>query len=771
MNARRRAWEIRVQGRVQGVGFRPFVYGLAHQLGLCGSVCNQGSEVLIHLEGLDEDLQRFLQHLSCDAPSLARLDRVIQTDAPLRDVDRFVVLPSLPASGAATGQVPPDLYACPDCLHELRTPGNRRYHYPFINCTQCGPRYTLMHHLPYDRAATAMRDFRLCAQCQREYEDPSDRRFHAEPTACPRCGPRLWFRDAHHRLDEQDTALAAAVDCLRAGGILAVKGLGGYHLMVVATDTAAVTRLRARKRRPDKPLAVMFPEQREVLGDSVDLDDDSWCLLQSPVRPILLLPRKPSCPLPALLAPGLDELGVLLPYSPLHALLSEALGTPLVATSANLSGEPVLTRTEDADTDLEGIADAWLHHNRPILRPADDSVLRRVVGRFRPVRLGRGMAPLDMTLPGTLQHAVLATGGHQKNTLALGWAQRAVISPHLSDLHSPRALDTLAQVAGDLQVLHNVPVHQVLHDAHPGYGSTRWARQQPQTTSAVGHHRAHASALVGEAWQQGITAQRWLIMTWDGVGLGDDGMLWGGETWYGAPGQWQRVASLHPYRLPGGDKASREPWRSALGLRWEAGMMKDILGVSPSDYQCLLGAWQRGLNCPLSSAAGRLFDAAWVGITGQRDVSYEAQAPMQLEALARGDNGDTDQTPLPTLPLYVDDQGLLRLDWRPLLMLMDNATLPPAQRARLFHHALAEGLVQTVMRLRKQLMFDAVGLTGGVFQNSLLVEQVQQRLSTLSMPLILPELLPCNDAGLAYGQLVEYVCSDARVSAREMGSV
>ncbi len=472
---------IIVNGRVQGVGFRPFVYRLSQRFGVAGHVRNDAGAVIIHAEGEVPDLDRFQQALISEAPPLARPLISACTDAPCEGAEAFAILKSA-AQAPADIHLPPDLFCCDECLSEMQDPQARRYRYPFTNCTQCGPRYTIIRHLPYDRPATSMAGFAMCPACRSEYENPGDRRFHAEPLACPQCGPKLQFVRAGQPDSEGDAALAEAIELLRQGGIVAVRGIGGYHLMCDAANDDAVARLRQRKHRPAKPLAVMFPQtgsdglaavRKAVLPSELEAE-----ALAAPERPIVLVRKLENCPLSPLLAPGLTELGVFLPYAPLHHLLLQDFGRPLVATSGNISGEPVITASEDADARLGKVADAFLHHDRPIIRPADDSVVRVIDGIARPLRIGRGLAPIELELPDELERPVVAVGGHMKAAVALGWGRRAVISPHIGELDSARAQTVFEQVTGDLQSLYQVKAEVIVCDAHPGYASTRWARAQ-----------------------------------------------------------------------------------------------------------------------------------------------------------------------------------------------------------------------------------------------------------------------------------------------------
>jgi len=752
-----RRW--RIGGQVQGVGFRPFVYREARARGLAGYVQNRSGEVLIEAGGPAGALDDLLDRLLHRAPPLAR-PRLIETAtlAPAPDRD-FVIRPSA-ADDAPRIQLPPDFFTCDDCLAELADPDARRHRYPFINCTQCGPRYTLIRSLPYDRPNTAMADFALCPACRAEYENPADRRFHAQPLACPDCGPTLSYREAGGDITGNAAALVACVRALAAGRIVAAKGIGGYHLLCDARNPAAVARLRARKHRPHKPLAVLFPwagdDGLAVLRRHAAPDAAEAAALTGPERPIVLVALTPGHGLAPEIAPGLAEVGAMLPYSPLHHLLVADHGGPLVATSANRSGEPVLTDAEAVEQRLAGVADAFLHHDRPILRPADDSVCRVIAGRPRRLRLGRGLAPLALDLPRPVACPTLAVGGHMKNTVALAWDDHLVVSPHIGELDSPRALAVFEQVIDDLCALYRVQPERILHDAHPDYASTRWARARAAArglpTLAVHHHHAHAALLAAEHPQ----VTRWLVFTWDGTGLGEDGHIQGGEALLGRPGAWRRVASLRPFRLPGGDRAGREPWRAAAALAWECGRdwqpPRANAGIDAGfDAALARAAWQRGLNTPSSTAVGRLFDACASLAGVLHEASHEAQGPMAWEALAAG-HAAMHASPL---PLATDADGLLRIDWEPLVDLVQDARLPLAERSARMHDTLAETLVATARRLGAEHGEFAVGLSGGVFLNRRLSETVLTRLNAEGLTAFLPEVVPYNDAGLSVGQVME----------------
>jgi hydrogenase maturation protein HypF len=778
----RAARHITISGRVQGVGFRPFVYRLAHQHDIKGWVRNVNGAVEIHAEGMPAQLDHFSDALLNEAPPLSAPSPLAVAACAPEQLQAFSILDSQSAS-IADIHLPHDGFVCADCLAELHDPTNRRHHYPFINCTQCGPRYTLITALPYDRPNTSMRDFALCPDCRREYENPLDRRFHAEPIACPVCGPHLQFFSGEEKQEGDEAALAAAVASLREGKIVAVKGVGGYHLLCDAANDEAVATLRARKPRPSKPLAVMLRDL-DALRAVVHATPELEYFLASPERPIVLLPKRADARLSQHIAPGLTEIGCLLPYSPLHDLLLNDFGGPLVATSGNLSGEPVLTDNIEAHTRLSHLADAFLHHDRSIVRPADDPVYRAIAGQPRPLRLGRGNAPLELELPAPLAEPVLALGSHMKNTICLAWGTRAVVSPHIGELDTARSLDTLAQVAADLQHLYQVQASRLLVDRHHGYGYRRYARDSGLPLTEIWHHHAHASAL---AWEF-PEVTKWIVFAWDGVGLGEDGTLWGGESFTGSPGCWLRAASMRLFRLPGGDKAGREPWRAAAALLWESGQAAPLLSWQLNSLEPVRGepvephspstdsgrtphyltphylltdsiapeplhqAWKQGINSPASSAVGRLFDAAAALCGICTRASFEGEGPMRLEAAASTSSGH----PV-ALPLARDSGGIWRSDWAPLLPMLTDGAISVAERATCFHLSLAQALVDQAKQLRAQTGIQSVGLTGGVFQNRVLAEAAINQLETAGFAIHLPRRVPVNDAGLSFGQVIEFI--------------
>jgi hydrogenase maturation protein HypF len=732
---------------VQGVGFRPFIYRLAQEFHLAGYVRNLRGDVEIVIEGQVAAAKLFQRAIVERAPPLAQ-PRIHSSVAVRPRKLRGFEIAASNADDAPQVSVPPDFFACADCLREMRDPQDRRYRYAFINCTQCGPRYTLIESLPYDRPNTSMASFPLCPECRREYEDPLNRRFHAEPVACPKCGPHLTFRRGEATIVGDDAqALAAALEALRAGEVVAVRGIGGYHLLCDARSEPAVARLRERKPRPHKPLAVMYPISGDdglgAVRHDLAVGPLHQQMLVDPARPIVLIPKRAECSLAPSIAPGLLEVGAFLPYSPLHALLLGEFDGPLVATSGNVSGEPVLTDREEAEQRIAQVADAFLHHDRRIVRPADDSVVSVIAGAARPLRLGRGRAPLELELPFALPEPVLAVGGHLKLTVALAWDRRIVVSPHIGDMGTLRSERVFAQVVEDLQRLYDVRAQRWICDAHPNYVTTRWARSRPQPCTEVFHHHAHASGLVLEHRCE----EPALVFAWDGVGYGADGTLWGGEAFLGRMGQWERVGSLRPFHLPGGDKAGRAPWRSAAALCWEMGRDCPV----PIPDPIVQSAWERKLNCPQSSAAGRVFDAASALVLGVTETSFEGQGPMLLEASA-GEEGW-----FPTLDFLQGPDGLTLIDWEPLVNCAVETRMSVRDRATAVHLALADAIVRFAALHVARSGVTVVGLTGGVFQNRRLTEMAASRLADLGVRVLLPRELPCNDGGISHGQVADFL--------------
>lgn len=757
-----------IRGAVQGVGFRPFVYRLATDLGLSGWVLNSAQGVFIEVEGQPELLHTFRARLEAEPPEHAVIQNLEAVELDPAGLTGFEIRHSEDA-GARLVTILPDLATCDACLRELFDPADRRFRYPFINCTHCGPRYSIVLTLPYDRPNTTMRRFALCPDCRREYEDPLDRRFHAQPVACPACGPQLAYADAQgHAVAEADEALRAAEEDIRQGRIVALKGLGGFQLLCDARNEDAVRELRARKRREEKPLAVMLPSL-DAAREICTVSSAEERLLRSAQSPIVLLTRRPDRD--ASLAPSVvpcaragaaghaypnPYLGVMLPYTPLHHLLMHDLGFAIVATSGNLSDEPICTDDEEALARLGGIADAFLTHNRPIARHVDDSVVRVLMGREQVLRRARGYAPMPIPA-GLPDGATLAVGAHLKNTVAITSGGQVILSQHIGDLDNEEACTAFRRVVADLQKLYELPPSRtVAHDLHPDYRSTRAALEMPGPHLAVQHHHAHVLACMADNDVKG----RVLGVSWDGTGYGPDGAIWGGEFLRVDGDRFERVARLRTFRLPGSEAAIKEPRRTALGVLYE---LPDIdieeqaerLGFSAGETRILLRMLQTGANAPVTSSAGRLFDAV-AALAGLRTrVRHEGQAAMELEyaALASENAG---RYPMP----WVDGEPA-ELDWGPCIRSIVQAVrlgVPAAVIAGRFHRTLARAIVAAAEHVGERL----VVLTGGCFQNGLLTRLAVQELRAAGFTPYWHQRIPPNDGGIAAGQAVAALNSGQR---------
>jgi hydrogenase maturation protein HypF len=753
---------LAVRGVVQGVGFRPFVHRVATELGLRGWVRNSSGGVSIEVEGPESGLQELGRRILGDRPRNAAIQCLETTILDPIGYESFEIRESSD-DGPASTLILPDVATCADCLREILTPEDRRYRYPFTNCTHCGPRFSIIEALPYDRRNTSMKRFALCAPCRREYEDPADRRFHAQPTACPECGPRLSLWDASGAVrDRGDAALRAAARALGEGRIVAVKGLGGFHLMVDAADGRAVRRLRRRKRREEKPLAVMCPDL-ETAARLCELSAPERRLLTAPEAPIVLLRRRSgdAGDVAPEVAPGNPQLGVLLPYTPLHHLLLGDFARTLVATSGNLSEEPICTDEGDALERLGGIADLFLVHDRPIVRHVDDSVARVCLGREQLLRRARGYAPLPVPLPRG-GDPILALGGQLKSSVALALDGNAFLSQHIGDLSSEPALDVFRRVAGDLVSLYGAPRARIAADLHPDYASTRHAVSLGREVTPVQHHHAHVAACMAENELTGEV----LGVSWDGTGYGPDGTVWGGEFLLCDGASYERVAHLRRFPLPGGERAVREPRRSAAGVLYEiwgeAALdrteLAPIAAFSPEERRVLGRMLARRLNAPLTSSAGRLFDAVAALLDLRQRDAFEGQAAMAVEFAA----GEAE--PAPGLRLEVRDLDPERdhtagggaaaryvVDWEPLLrglVARVAGSELPAALAAAFHLALAGAIVE-VARL---VGCERLALSGGCFQNRLLTERTAAALAAAGFRAYWHQRVPPNDGGIALGQ-------------------
>jgi len=773
---------VRVRGMVQGVGFRPFVHRLARTFGLAGWVYNDDDGVLLEIEGPAHDVHAFLRALVGEAPTASVIEEIISSDVSVQAGSDFVIRES-PVRAGGTVPVSPDLATCPDCWREFDDPDDRRYRYPFLTCTQCGPRFTIVLDVPYDRARTTMRQFAMCTDCRREYEDPASRRFHAEPNACPVCGPSLaWYASGGHDvLSRSEDALSQALDVIRSGGVIAVKGIGGYHLVCDATNARAVATLRTRKQRPDKPLAILV-DSVETLRGFAAVSEGAVVSLMAPAHPIVLVPHHARTPIAPNVAPGIDMIGAMLPSLPVHRLLA-ACG-PLVCTSGNLSDDPIAWRDDDARQRLAPLVDGVLAHDRPIEVPCDDSVV--CIGsddRERPVRRSRGFAPFPLPVPRAqyVSTEVLAVGAELKATIGVLRGARCVLSSHLGDVASPETLAALTHAVSHLERLHGAHPDRIACDLHPGYLSAAWAEREARARGVplirVQHHHAHAASLMAEHALP--DTERLLAFTFDGTGFGTDGSIWGGEALVASYCGFTRMASITPFQLAGGDAAVKQPWRAALGLMHALGIAPEeatLLAAALDQTQQRTVSWQltRGVGCVRTTSLGRLLDACAALAGGRRVVSYEGQGAIEFEAIAAGAS-DADVAPLaeryrlhvrahsdagPDAPRYLMDVApMVRavLADVPAPGRHGGPSLPAVARA--VHGGIVAGMVDVARHVRNACDIRYVGLTGGVFQNRLLSHLARTALVADGFIVLEHHRVPANDGGLALGQAIIAACT------------
>ncbi len=752
-----------VTGVVQGVGFRPFVHRIASELGLTGFVGNDSGAVFLEVQGERARVAEFGRRLRAEAPPLARITAVSVADLPLDraattvDAGReFRIVASQTITGATT-PIPPDIAVCDDCVAELFDQHDRRYRHPFVTCTNCGPRFTIIRELPYDRPATTMSAFAMCERCAAEYHDPADRRFHAQPIACPECGPSLWFWSQPGRVNGSDAALAATQHALAAGAVVAIKGIGGYHLACAVDDNTAVSALRVRKARGAKPFA-MLVRDLGVARRYAHVDDTEAAVLSSPARPIVLLRRRHGAPVADAVAPGSPLLGLMLPYSPIHHLLlapvpgaAEQVPDALVLTSANRSDEPICFTDNDVTQRLPVLCDALLDHDRPIHVPCDDSVVRVIDGRELPIRRSRGYAPLPVDL-GRAGPAVLAVGGELKNTFCLTDGSRAYMSGHIGDMATWETLRAFERAVGQLSEIRGNPV-RLAADLHPGYHTRSWAERHvgDRPLDLVQHHHAHVVSLLGE---HGRIGEPIIGVSFDGTGYGCDQTIWGGEilTLGRDSHRFVRAGHLLPVPLPGGDAAVRNPWRMALSQLWMADIdwtadLAPVAAATPDELRLTRSQLESGTGCVPCSSVGRLFDAVASLLGVRHRIDYEGQAAIELEALAEsaGDKAG------PSLPLMVRADGVI--DPTTMVQTMVSALYAGTQPALLaaeFHRAVADAVARVVGQVAGVIRL--VGLTGGVFQNVLLLRACRKRLQLAGFEVLTHHTVPPNDGGLALGQ-------------------
>ncbi len=757
MSSRRRL-RVRVRGVVQGVGFRPFVYTSAAASGLSGSVRNDSSGAIIEVEGESGDVDEFLTRLRNQSLPLAVVESLEAEAITAVGGSEFVIADSS-GSGAGRTLVSPDIAMCAECAKEQQNRANRRYRHPFINCTNCGPRFTIVGSLPYDRAGTTMAPFAMCLDCAREYADPADRRFHAQPVCCPNCGPALMFQDGHRDGAQGETALRRARDLLRDGGVLAVKGIGGYHLACDASDERTVAELRRRKQRGDKPFALMAPDLATA-RDVAEVDTSAARVMSGPQRPIVLLPRLPDALVAVSVAPHNPDLGIMLAHTPLHVLLFGMRGDEpgpriLVMTSGNLAGEPICFSDDDAFDRLSHLADGWLWHNRAILTPCDDSVVRVFDGAELPIRRSRGYAPLPVALPISVR-PTLAVGADLKNTLAVAEGKYAWLSQHIGDMDDLGTLSAFESAQRHLQALTGVSPEMLVADAHPRYRSTGWAHRNAgaRPVRLVQHHHAHIAAVMAE---HGLDGMRPVIgFAFDGTGYGPDGAVWGGEALLADYTGYQRLARLKYVPLAGGDASVLRPYRMALTHLWAAGLPWDpelppVEACPDDERRALSHQLETGLGCVPTSSMGRLFDAV-SALAGVRQlVGYEAQAAIELEGLARGtDCGEkayTFDVDLEEAPAVIDPAPLLTA----VIDDLRTGVAASVIGAR-FHFAVAELIINLASVWGSDM--PTIALSGGVFQNTLLLHLTLSGLRARGFEVITHSRVPPNDGGIALGQLL-----------------
>jgi hydrogenase maturation protein HypF len=736
---------LRVRGTVQGVGFRPFVYGLADRLSLAGFVLNDSDGVLIEVEGPREAVSSFHGALSIDSPPLAAIEEIhVQEIAPEGSPPIFAIHESRDGGGAHT-PIPPDVATCPECLAEILDPAQRRYRYPFTNCTNCGPRFTITTRIPYDRPNTTMSAFQMCLACRHEYENPSDRRFHAQPIACPDCGPQLHLshRSGSHPIEGD--AVRDVSDLLRRGQIVALKGLGGYHLVCDATQEDSVAELRRRKRREEKPLAVMVGSPQEAQG-IINARPADLSVLASRRRPIVLLERVPEAPVASSVAPNNRFLGVMLPYTPLHHLLMQEVKRPLVMTSGNVSDEPIAFADDDAHRRLGPIADAFLSHDRVIHTRCDDSVVRVVGGHDYPIRRSRGYAPEPLLVAQPFARPILAAGPELKHTFCIGKGRRAIVSHHIGDLETWEAMSAFLEAVEHYKHTFDVAPEAIAHDLHPDYLSTKWALETGgDDTIGVQHHHAHIASCLADNGR----SDRVIGLALDGTGYGEDGALWGCEVLAADLSGYDRHLHLEYVPMPGGAAAIREPWRMAAVYLEAAfaGAVPDVgvLRRNEAAWDPMVRMARAGMNSPPTSSAGRLFDAA-AAICGVRDrVSYEGQAPSELEQVA--DPSSTRSYPCPLVGNQIGGVALIGALAEDI-----HSGTPVAEAAAAFHNGLVGALGAACEVVRDREGLETVALSGGTWQSLFLLERAQARLAEAGFEVLIHQRVPANDGGISLGQ-------------------
>jgi hydrogenase maturation protein HypF len=752
---------IAIRGAVQGVGFRPFVYKLANELSLKGYVLNNSMGVFIEAEGSESILRNFLSRIEADKPKLSVITDLEHSFLDPLGYSKFEIKES-EENDEVSVFILPDIAVCDDCLKEMFDPEDRRYLYPFINCTNCGPRFSIIELLPYDRSNTSMKNFKMCDKCREEYKNPLDRRFHAQPTACPECGPQLFLWDESGKvISEKQAALKKTVDLIRQGKIIALKGLGGFQLIVDATNDEAVRELRKRKHREEKPFALMFPSI-ESIKEVCEVSETEERVLCSPESPIILLKRKSKIgnlksEISVTVAPHNPYLGAMLPYTPLHHLLMRELAVPIVATSANLSEEPICIDELEALERLRGIADYYFIHNRPIVRHVDDSIVRVIMNRELVMRRARGYAPLPVMVNEKYdflkEKTILAVGGHLKNTVALKKGNKIFISQHIGDLSTEESNKTFKKVIDDFKLLYNAEPDEIISDLHPEYISTKYAKQLSERIEQVQHHYAHVAACRFENQVEGET----LGVSWDGTGYGLDGTVWGGEFFLTDDNSYKHFAQFRKFVLPGGEKAIKEPRRSLTGILFEiagnsfVNEFSDLIEnkFTSAELGLILNMLSKNINSPVTSSTGRMFDgvSSLLGICDKSN--YEGQAAMILEFAADWNENDS-------YPFNITQEEKLIVDWQPIIISIINeirSDIKPSIISTKFHNTLAE----IILRIARKSGMRKIVLSGGCFQNALLTERTINLLQKNKYKVYWHQRIPPNDGGIALGQIAAYM--------------
>ncbi len=745
--------EVRVKGIVQGVGFRPFVYQKAHQQHLSGFILNDSNGVSIELEGENAAIERFLHALETNPPPLSRIDSLHIKELPITGSLGFTILESQKNSSAFT-MLSPDISLCEKCKMEMQDPRNRRYAYPFINCTDCGPRYTIIKALPYDRKNTSMAKFTMCKECQAEYEDPSNRRYHAEPISCPNCGPTLTLLDCDGKeIAKNSQAITLTCKLIKEGKIVAIKGVGGFHIVCDALNDEAVSALRKRKKRPSKPLAVMF-ENMQTLGRETNINEKEKVLIQSHERPIVIVEKKSQTTLSKFVAPNIDRLGVFLPYTPLHVRLLQELQTPIVATSANLSDEPIIIDEKDVFLKLGLVIDAVLTYDREIVNGCDDSVVMQSGNETIVMRHSRGYAPKSMLLTQKYAKKILAVGANQKNTLALAFDENIILSPHIGDLNSLEAFEYFTRTLQTFREFYEFEPEIIVCDKHPQYETTKWAKQMVKENPKiqlleVQHHYAHALACMAEY----NLDEKVLAFCFDGTGYGDDHTLWGGEVLLADCKEFERVHHIKPFRLLGGEKAVKEPRRIALSLLFDIYGLEEILtqenetvkSFTEEEIKALHVMWKKGLNSPFTSSVGRVFDAVASLCGIKQIVGYEGESGLLVESFATKIDSEKGFT-------YSLQNGEIDISSMIQELLHPQGTAHVKQKEEVCSRFIIT-LVNIVLEIAQKYPLLPIVLSGGVFQNKSLVTLLTKEFQQRKLRYYIQKATPVNDGAIALGQI------------------